>query len=181
MKKRSKSKVPPRVLSMAPLAVSAPKSLQQAPEPSRRSLLEDIEKGKKLKSILPEDAPIRSGGEFIIITFTAFLRLNHDCQIGITQNHLYRIRPIKRTVLNKRTPLIFRRFWGTSKCQRSSPHVKYPPRSNPNQITYLSSCLVWKAALSSECDRHSLGGAIIRMFDKIPATEKFPSLIGRIR
>ena len=52
-----------------------------------------------------------------------------------------------------------RRFWGTSKRQRASPHVKFPPRSNPNQITYLS-----------------LVGAVIQMFDKTPATEKFPNL-----
>ena len=31
---------------------------------------------------------------------------------------VYCIRLIKRTVLNKRTPQIFRRFWGTSKRQR---------------------------------------------------------------
>ena len=40
----------------------------------------------------------------------------------------YRIRLIKRTVLNKRTPPPpppnFSQFWRTSKRQRSSPHVK---------------------------------------------------------
>ena len=44
---------------------------------------------------------------------------------------------------------IFRGKWGTRKRQRSLSYVKSPPRSNQHQITYLSSCLVWKPALSS--------------------------------
>ena len=64
--------------------------------------------------------------------------------------HAYGIRPIKRTVPNRCTPLpIFRGNWGTSKHQRLSPYVKPPPRSNQNQITYLSSCCVCKPALNS--------------------------------
>ena len=47
------------------------------------------------------------------------------------------------------SPPIFCRNWGTSKCQRPSPYVKSPPKSNQDQITYLSSCRVCKPALNS--------------------------------
>ena len=60
-----------------------------------------------------------------------------------------RIHPIKRTVLN-------------------------------NHIPFLLPCLESNIQFCSVCDslhrdRHSLGGAVIQMFDKTPATEKFPN------
>ena len=72
---------------------------------------------------------------------------SRECCLDRAYYVYYRIRLIKRTVPNKRTPPIFRGNWGTSKRQRSSPYVKSPPRSNQN--TYISSCRVCKPALNS--------------------------------
>ena len=66
----------------------------------------------------------------------------------------YRICLIKRTVPNKRTrppppPLFFAEIGGPASTNDRLLMLNLPPRSNQNQITYLSSCLFCKPALNS--------------------------------